>query len=47
MGLEKYSMIRTINSIERSHISVLVLDTKELITDQDTHIGGYIEQASR
>ena len=40
-------MIRTINSIERSHISVLVLDTKELITDQDTHIGGYIEQASR
>ena len=47
IGLEKYSMIRTINSIERSHISVLVLDTKELITDQDTHIGGYIEQASR
>ena len=47
IGLEKYSMLRTINSIERSHISVLVLDTKELITDQDTHIGGYIEQASR
>ena len=47
IGLEKYSMIRTVNSIERSHISVLVLDTKELITDQDTHIGGYIEQASR
>ncbi|MBI21771.1 MAG: ribosome biogenesis GTPase Der [Chloroflexi bacterium] len=47
IGLEKYSMLRTINSIERSHISVLVLDTKELITDQDTHIGGYIDQASR
>ena len=46
-GLEKFSILRTINSIERSHISILVLDTSELITDQDTHIGGFIEQAER
>lgn len=45
--LEKYSVIRTIGAIERSHVCVLILDATELITAQDTHIGGYINEASR
>jgi GTP-binding protein len=46
-GIEKYSSIRTINAIERCYVAVLVLDTTEFVTAQDTHIAGYIDAASR
>jgi GTP-binding protein len=45
--LEKYSIIRTVGVIERSHICVLVLDATEFVTAQDTHIGGFIDEAAR
>lgn len=46
-GIEKYSVIRSISAIERSHICILLLDASELATAQDTHIGGFIDQAFR
>ena len=46
-GIEKYSAIRTIGAIERCYVAVLVLDATEFVTSQDTHIGGYIDDASR
>ncbi len=46
-GIEKYSVIRTIGAIERSHICILLLDATELVTAQDTHIGGFIDEAYR
>ncbi len=46
-GIEKYSVIRTIGAIERSHICLLLLDATELATAQDTHIGGFIDEAYR
>jgi len=46
-GIEKYSAIRTIGSIERSHICMLLLDATELATAQDTHIGGFVDEAHR
>ncbi|MBI01920.1 MAG: ribosome biogenesis GTPase Der [Chloroflexi bacterium] len=46
-GIEKYSAIRTIGAIERCYVAVLVLDATEFVTSQDTHIGGYIDEASR
>lgn len=46
-GIEKYSVIRTVGAIERSHICILLLDATELTTAQDTHIGGFIDQAYR
>ena len=46
-NLEKYSVIRTFNSIEKSHVAILVLDITEIATAQDTHIGGFINQASK
>ncbi len=46
-GIEKYSVIRTIGAIERSHIAILLLDATEFVTAQDTHIGGFIDEASR
>ncbi len=46
-GIEKYSAIRTIGAIERCYVAILVLDATEFVTAQDTHIGGFIDDASR
>jgi GTP-binding protein len=45
--LEKYSVIRAIGTIERSHVCVLMLDATELATAQDMHIGGFVDEAAR
>jgi GTP-binding protein len=45
--LEKYSIIRTVGAIERSHVCIVVLDATELVTAQDTHIGGFVDEAAR
>ena len=44
-GIEKYSAIRTIGAIERSDVTVIVLDATEFVTAQDTHIGGFAQDA--
>ena len=44
-GIEKFSAIRTIGAIERSDVTVLVLDATEFVTAQDTHIGGFAQDA--
>jgi len=41
-GIEKFSVLRSLQSIEDSDISVLVLDYKEGITSQDMHVASYI-----
>ncbi|MBC8424214.1 ribosome biogenesis GTPase Der [bacterium] len=46
-GIEKYSALRTIQAIERSHISLIVLDASEMVTAQDLHVGGFASEASR
>ena len=46
-GIEKYSAIRTIGAIERSDVTILVLDAAEFVTAQDTHIGGYARDAHK
>jgi GTP-binding protein len=45
VGIEKYSVARTLRAIDRADIVLLVLDATEMATSQDTHIGGYIQQA--
>lgn len=45
MGVERYSVIRALRAIDRADIALLVLDATELITAQDMHIAGYIQQA--
>ena len=47
VGIEKYSVIRALEAIERADIAVLVLDATELLTAQDMHIAGYIQQAAK
>jgi GTP-binding protein len=44
-GIEKYSVLRAMKAIERAHVALLVVDATDGITDQDTHIAGYIQDA--
>ena len=45
--LEKISIMRALQSIDRSHVSVILIDAIEGITDQDLHIAGYIQERHR
>jgi len=45
VGVERYSVIRALRAIDRADIVLLVLDATELVTAQDMHIAGYIQQA--
>ncbi len=44
-GVEKYSVLRAMQAIERCDVALLVVDAVTGITAQDTHIAGYINQA--
>ncbi|MFH1646565.1 MAG: ribosome biogenesis GTPase Der [Chloroflexota bacterium] len=46
-GVERFSVIRTLRAIDRADIALLVLDATEMATSQDTHVAGYIQQATR
>lgn len=39
-GIEKYSVLRAVNAVDRSDITLLVTDASELATAQDAHIAG-------
>lgn len=47
VGVEWYSVIRALRAIDRADIALLVIDATEMVTAQDTHIAGYIQQAAR
>jgi GTP-binding protein len=44
-GVEKYSVMRAINAIERADVVLLVLDATAGITAQDAHVAGFILEA--
>lgn len=44
-GVERYSVARSLQAIDRADIALLVLDATEPLTAQDLHIAGYIHQA--
>jgi len=46
-GVGRYSAIRALRAIDRADVALLVLDATELVTAQDTHIAGYIQQAAK
>ena len=39
-GIEKYSVLRSVNAVNRSDITLLITDASELATSQDSHITG-------
>ena len=45
--LEKISVLKALQSIEKSHVALILIDATEGVTDQDLHIAGYIQERSR
>jgi len=45
--LEKYSVIKTLQSIEQSHVVIMVIDAQQGVSDQDSHLLGFILDAGR
>ncbi len=45
--IEKFSVVKTLQSIEQCHVAVLLLDGATEIADQDAHIAGYILEKGR
>jgi GTP-binding protein len=46
-GVERYSVLRALRAIDEADVALLVLDATELLTSQDEHIAGYIQQAAK
>ncbi len=45
--LEKISIIKALQSIDKSHVCILLIDASEGVADQDLHIAGYIQERYR
>jgi len=45
--LEKFSVIKSLQAIEQANVVVLVIDAHQGITDQDSHLLGYIIESGR
>jgi len=46
-GVEKFSVIKTLQAIEKSNVVIMVFDARENITEQDMHLLGFILEAGR
>jgi GTP-binding protein len=46
-SVEKFSVVKTLQAIERANVVILVVDAIQDITEQDAHIGGYILDAGK
>ncbi len=45
--VEKFSVVKTLQAISEAHVVVAVLDAREGITDQDTHLLGFVVESGR
>ena len=45
--IEKFSVFKTLQSIEDAHVVILVLDARQDISDQDAHIAGFVVESGR
>ncbi len=45
VGIERYSVMRSLNAISRADIVLLVIEAAEIMNEQDMHIAGYIQEA--
>ena len=46
-SIEKYSVMRTLLAVERADVVLMMIDAKEGVTDQDTHIAGEAHEAGK
>ena len=47
LRLEKYSIVEALRTIDRSDVALLLLDSREGVTDQDARIGGLIHEKGK
>ena len=47
MGVERHSVMRATNAVDRSHVAILVIDGVDGVTAQDTHVAGVAMEAMR
>jgi GTPase len=47
LRLEKYSIVEALRTIDRSDVALLLLDSREGVTDQDARIGGFINEKGK
>lgn len=45
--IEKFSVIKALQSLDRCHVAVILMDTSEGVTDQDAHVCGYAFERGR
>jgi GTP-binding protein len=43
-GIEKYSVLRSLRAVERADVALLLVDATEMVTAQDLHIAGEIQE---
>jgi len=41
-GIEKYSVLRSMRSIDRADVALLLIDAVDGVTEQDAHVAGYV-----
>jgi GTP-binding protein len=46
-GVERFSMVKTMQAIEDANVVILVLDARQDVSEQDAHIAGYVLEAGR
>jgi GTP-binding protein len=46
-AIEKFSVVKTLQSISDAHVVILLLDARQDIADQDAHIAGFILESGR
>lgn len=46
-GIEKFSVIKTLQAIESAHVVIMVLDARAGVSDQDLHLLGFILDAGK
>ena len=45
--IEKFSVVKTLQAVEASHVVVLVVDARAGIAEQDAHIAGFVVESGR
>ena len=46
-GVEKFSVVRSMNALERADVALLMIDAVDGVTEQDQHIAGYVIEAHK
>ncbi len=46
-AIERFSVVKTLQAIERANVVVLLIDAIQGVTDQDSHIAGFIVESGR